>query len=242
MTRKIKILLIVLLSLLTLGIVLFFVLKKGGLKNILSKNQYRGSIKPNEYKNIPAEGRPFNNDELELINDPKYKRVYDKALEMGYRFTYEVPNANMEYIDGKMVTRNTKNAFEKMRNDLEIDTGQEIFIGSGYRSVKRQYNILKSNLPYPYTDQDILEYLDGKSYHGTSTHHTGRAIDICVKGDSFSKCLQPSYWINGNGQKSYAWLKDNAKNYGFQLTYPENAKELNIGAEFEPWHWEYMGN
>ena len=242
MNKKVKILLIILLTISVVGLLLFFLFKKQSVLDIINKTEYRGSKTPNDYKNIPPEGRPFNQNELDLINDPKYQRVKDKAVKMGYRFTYEVPNANMEYVDGKMLTKKTKDSFNEMKRDLEIETGKEIYIGSGYRSVNRQYSIMQSNLPSNFNDGDIVDYLDGKSYPGTSTHHTGRAIDICVNNDSFGGCLNKSYWTNGNGKKAYTWLKENAKNYGFKLTYPENAIDLKIGAEFEPWHWEYIGN
>ena len=68
---------------------------------------------------------------------------------------------------------------------------------------------MQSNLPSNFNDGDIVDYLDGKSYPGTSTHHTGRAIDICVNNDSFGGCLNKSYWTSGNGKIVYAWLKEN---------------------------------
>ncbi len=44
-----------------------------------------------------------------------------------------------------------------------------------------------------------------------------------------------------NVWKSYEQAKENAGDYGFELTYPENARSMKIGAYFEPWHWEYKG-
>ncbi len=243
MKKPYKILISIIVVLVIVAVIMFFVLKKtDNLPKVLdNEKKYRGSQKPNEYKYLPPEGRPFNSSELNQINDPDYKRVYDKALEMGYRFTYEVPNANMETINGIMVTKPTKSNFQQMANALEIATGDRIVIRSGYRSVNRQYNILKSNLSIPYSDSDIVDYLDGKSFPGTSTHHTGRAIDICLESDSFNSCLNANYWTNGNGKRAYKWLKENAGDFGFELTYPENARSMKIGAYFEPWHWEYKG-
>lgn len=51
---------------------------------------------------------------------------------------------------------------------------------------------------------------------GGSAHRTGRALDIGING----KAVQ-------SGSKASAWLKKNAKKYGF---YPYEA---------EAWHWEY---
>jgi len=36
---------------------------------------------------------------------------------------------------------------------------------------------------------------------------------------------------------AYRWLKDNAHNYGFILSYPEE----NSYYKFEPWHWRFVG-
>ena len=36
------------------------------------------------------------------------------------------------------------------------------------------------------------------------------------------------------------WLKENAKDYGFVMRYPEEKAEIT-GVSYEPWHWRYVG-
>ena len=39
---------------------------------------------------------------------------------------------------------------------------------------------------------------------------------------------------------AFAWLKDNAHQYGFILRYPADKTEIT-GYDFEPWHFRYVG-
>ena len=38
----------------------------------------------------------------------------------------------------------------------------------------------------------------------------------------------------------YAWLAENAHEYGFILRYPQGKEDLT-GISYEPWHYRYVG-
>ena len=69
--------------------------------------------------------------------------------------------------------------------------------------------------------------LDYVAVPGTSEHELGIAADINSQ--------------DGNTDWNvYAWLKDNAHNYGFILRYPEGKEDIT-GIDYEPWHYRYVG-
>ena len=65
---------------------------------------------------------------------------------------------------------------------------------------------------------------------GCSEHQLGTSVDFTTldAGAVFSKFRT---------DPAYQWLKDNAHNYGFILSYPEE----NSYYKFEPWHWRFVG-
>lgn len=63
---------------------------------------------------------------------------------------------------------------------------------------------------------------------GTSEHQLGIAVDI--NADK-SKC---------SNNEVYAWLAENAHEYGFILRYPQGKTEIT-GTGYEPWHYRYVG-
>ena len=63
---------------------------------------------------------------------------------------------------------------------------------------------------------------------GTSEHQLGLAVDI--NADK-SKC---------DNNEVYAWLAENAHEYGFVLRYPLGKTEIT-GTGYEPWHYRYVG-
>ena len=65
---------------------------------------------------------------------------------------------------------------------------------------------------------------------GYSEHQLGTALDFATTEigagfDGFEKT------------DAYRWLLDNAYQYGFILSYPQN----NNYYQFEPWHWRFVG-
>lgn len=63
---------------------------------------------------------------------------------------------------------------------------------------------------------------------GTSEHNLGLAVDVCNTYDSFAN------------SKEYAWLCENAAEYGFILRYTAEKQHIT-GIVPEPWHWRFVG-
>jgi D-alanyl-D-alanine carboxypeptidase len=69
---------------------------------------------------------------------------------------------------------------------------------------------------------------------GYSEHHTGYAVDI---GDPSAPetHLEESFETTA----AYAWLKENAARYSFELSFPRDNAQ---GISYEPWHWRFVGD
>lgn len=114
--------------------------------------------------------------------------------------------------------------FNDMVKDAKAD-GVDLWVVSAYRSFETQ-----AQLKGAYT----VTYGSGANAfsadQGFSEHQLGTTIDFTTKGlggglDGFA------------GTPAFTWLKDNAHDYGFTLSYPEG----NAFYVYEPWHWRYVG-
>lgn len=109
----------------------------------------------------------------------------------------------------------------------------KIWVQSAYRSIDRQKELY---------DSRVNEYLaQGKSREEAealteqtinkpkaSEHNLGLAVDFNYVDYDFENTAE------------YAWLIENARNYGFILRYPREKEEITK-VDFEPWHWRYVG-
>ena len=131
----------------------------------------------------------------------------------------------VEYGDYKL-HRACLEAFLKMQSDAKKEN-LNLEIVSAYRSSKYQIEVFKrkftAEIP---SDEDFEARLKYSAPSGFSEHHTGLAIDINTTEEDFDET--PEYW----------WLVGHAKNYGFEMSFPENNFQ---GLGYEPWHWRYIG-
>lgn len=124
-------------------------------------------------------------------------------------------------------------AFVKMYEAATLDN-INLKIISGTRNFYEQKSIWErkwkkyNNLPPLKRAQKILEY---SSMPSTSRHHWGTDIDL--------NNLNNSYFEGGVGAKEYGWLKENAKNFGFNQVYTSK-ENRRTGYNMEKWHWSYM--
>jgi D-alanyl-D-alanine carboxypeptidase len=73
----------------------------------------------------------------------------------------------------------------------------------------------------------ILEY---SSMPGSSRHHWGTDLDL--------NSLENAYFEEGSGAAVYAWLTQNAADYGFVQVYGDQ-RNGRPGYREEKWHWSY---
>ncbi len=69
---------------------------------------------------------------------------------------------------------------------------------------------------------------------GKSEHQLGTTVDLT--GESVSLRITSSFAES----KEKEWLVENAHNFGFIMSYPEDSKDIT-GYSYEPWHWRYVG-
>lgn len=105
------------------------------------------------------------------------------------------------------------------------DDGIELLVASAFRSFDTQSS-LKSSYKVLYGSGANQFSAD----QGYSEHQLGTTVDFTT----------PALGANFNSfasTEAYKWLLDNAHDYGFVLSYPEN----NAYYKFEPWHWRFVG-
>lgn len=79
-----------------------------------------------------------------------------------------------------------------------------------------------------------LEY-DRVAIPGHSEHQLGTAVDF-----TSAEVLRASAARSFGSTRAYQWLNENANDFGFYLSYPEDKIE-ETGYIYEPWHWRYLG-
>ena len=140
-----------------------------------------------------------------------------------------------------VATRTDKSDDERsVRSDIETslkdmftaanNTGNQLMIGSGYRSAALQQiylNSAASSVGITAANQSI-------ALPGQSEHQTGLAVDISTV--SRNCYLDTCFADTSDGQ----WLVYNSYKYGFILRYP-SGKESITGYQYEPWHFRYVG-
>ncbi len=119
------------------------------------------------------------------------------------------------------------NAWQAMKKAAHAESISLIIV-SAFRSFSRQAEIVTHSIE---NTDDIESIFKLSAPPGYSEHHSGKAIDIGTMG---CKPLSQEFAQT----TAYDWLMENAKEFGFRLTYPVNNK---YGFQFEPWHWFYIG-
>jgi zinc D-Ala-D-Ala carboxypeptidase len=116
--------------------------------------------------------------------------------------------------------------FLKRLMDRAKRDGIELYVDSAYRSFRTQ-QALKNQYVVTYGAGTANQF---SAEQGYSEHQLGTTVDFITTGlggslTGFEKTI------------AYKWLLDNAHNYGFTLSYPQN----NGYYVFEPWHWRFVG-
>jgi len=133
------------------------------------------------------------------------------------------------------VEKEAYNQYKKLEKELKKE-GITIVLDSTYRSVKAQQELWDEWSKDPEKGPDYVKKF--VAVPGYSEHHTGLAIDICLK-------------INGElvydndemiAQKEiFKKIHSKLAKYGFILRYPDGKKD-KTGYAYEPWHFRYVGS
>ena len=100
---------------------------------------------------------------------------------------------------------------------------------NGSRILSNGENAAKA---YPVAKNRALKILEYSAMPGASRHHWGTDIDL--------NSLSDKWFLQGDGQKIYAWLVKNAGRFGFCQPYSVKNAERPHGYNEEKWHWSYM--
>lgn len=114
-----------------------------------------------------------------------------------------------------------KMVYEAFKDDIKLYTV------SAFRSYAYQQGIIDKKLA---NGQSLEQISLVNALVGESEHHTGCAIDFTT--DDESEVLTEGF----EGTKAFRWLENNAKDFGFYMSFPRNNK---YGFIYEPWHWCY---
>lgn len=114
---------------------------------------------------------------------------------------------------------------EKMIKAAE-DDGVELKVISAYRSFDTQ-GTLKSAYTVTYGAGTANQFSADQGY---SEHQLGTTVD-------FTTPTLKENFETFDTTPEYTWLKKNAYNYGFAISYPKT----NSFYTFEPWHWRFVG-
>lgn len=167
-------------------------------------------------------------DYLVLVN--KYTQLPDN-----WEKKIKLVTAKDAWGDEVKVEKDAYEEYKKLSKALK-DEGVIIKLDSVYRSVKDQQNLWDewSNDP-----EKGIEYVRKfVAVPGYSEHHTGLAIDICIKKDG--KLIYDNDEMIAE-REIFAKIHEKLADYGFILRYLEN-REDSTGYTYEPWHLRYIGN
>ena len=201
--------------------------KNTSLEELLAEAKDKSESLEKQFKRVNA-----NVDELEKITmtDPellqKYSKIYflnehylpDDLKTIPSEFTYnkdkkyEIHRDVWPYLDDLLS--------EAKKNDIDLK------IISAFRSFGEQAQ-LKESYTVVYGSGTANQFSADQGY---SEHQLGTTVD-------FTNSQVGSTFAGFDKTKEYEWLLDNAHEYGFVLSYPEN----NSYYQFEPWHWRFVG-
>jgi len=121
------------------------------------------------------------------------------------------------------LTPDTAASWQEMLTAARED-GITLMIVSGFRDFEYQASLIRKKINAGQVLGDILEV---NAAPGFSEHHSGRAVDVASPG---SRPLTEEFEMS----EAFAWLEQNAADYGFSMSYPRDNPE---GFIYEPWHW-----
>ena len=125
--------------------------------------------------------------------------------------------------------------YKKLAKELEKD-GVTIELDSVYRSVKAQQDLWDEWSADPEKGIDYVKKF--VAVPGYSEHHTGLAIDICIRK---GKKLEYDNDEMIADRKTFKKVHKKLAKYGFILRYLEN-RDDSTGYTYEPWHLRYVGS
>lgn len=187
---------------------------------------------PETTQAVPAVAKPgtIQNPTIITINEEKWHLTLVNSC-------YRIPDdyePNLVYVcdSGERLDRKVAEYYEKMYN-AALEDGVTLTPCSGYRSYETQERNYNNKVSFYESQGYSTEDAKVKAATiimppGSSEHNLGYAMDIL--------CVEE--WFEDTEQ--FAWLTENAADYGFIMRYPEDKQDITK-VIYEPWHWRYVG-
>ena len=168
-------------------------------------------------------------DYLVLVN--KYTQLPDDWEE-----NVELVSTKNAWDEDIKIEKNAYKAYKKLKKALKEDEKITIELDSVYRSVEEQQKLWDDWSKDPEKGIDyVRQYV---AVPGYSEHHTGLAVDICLRKDG-ELVFENDDMIAD--KKTFAKIHNIIADYGFILRYPKDRDEIT-GYAYEPWHLRYVGD
>lgn len=104
--------------------------------------------------------------------------------------------------------------------------GVDLRVWSPFRSYAIQKDLFQKQVNRVGGDEALAATVVARP--GTSEHNTGICADFNMASDAFENT------------KMYAWMKENAEDYGFVMRYRKDKQPIT-GVIHESWHWRFVG-
>ena len=167
-------------------------------------------------------------DYLVLVN--KYSQLPDD-----WEKNVELVDAKNAWDEDIQIEKNAYKQYKKLKKELEED-GVEIELDSVYRSVQAQQDLWDEWSADPEKGIDYVRKF--VAVPGYSEHHTGLAVDICLKKDG--ELIYDNDEMIAE-REIFAKIHKKLAKYGFILRYLEG-REDSTGYTYEPWHLRYINS
>lgn len=161
---------------------------------------------------------------LVLVDQEKRLPASYVPQELAYVSNYGIPDVG----GGELLRQEAATNLSQMVTAAQW-SGMDLTAVSGYRSFHEQ------QASYDYFTSIYGPSAGGVSAPpGASEHQLGTAMDLTN--------ASAGYGLNQyfGDSPAYYWLLENARDYGFVLSYPPGA-QAQTGYVWEPWHWRYVG-
>lgn len=134
---------------------------------------------------------------------------------------------------GKVFMKKTAAAmFERMQISAKKD-GILLVPLSGFRDYNKQSDLFFHGARNKSESKALRSHVCAPP--GFSEHHTGYSVDI---GDGAYD--DQNLELTFKQTAAFRWMKKNAGQYHFELSFPTDQKNPRIA--YEPWHWRYVGD
>ena len=130
---------------------------------------------------------------------------------------------------GQYLRTEADDAWDLMRAACKADSGEVLYLVSGYRSWATQ----TYSFTHAIERRGIDKVCEKNAYQGRSEHCLGLALDINIASDPE---IRDEFAESTAGQ----WVNEHGHEYGFILRYPREKGSIT-GYGYEAWHYRYVG-